>query len=158
SWSAASRSVPHLWELLHNFDAYNGLYYLLLHYWMSVFGDSVFAMRLPSALAMAAAAGCVTHIGRQMFCARAGLFAGLAFAAMPSVSAYAQQARGYALTVLAVAVGTIVLLRAVQRPRWWAWPVFALVLVLIGWLKLVALAVVPAYAVVLAVAAIQRRD
>jgi len=57
SWSAASRTLPQLWAMVHNIDAVLGLYYLGLHLWMAVFGDSATAMRLPSVIAMAGAAG-----------------------------------------------------------------------------------------------------
>src|SRR6202034_4096331 len=56
TWSAASRTLPQLWAMVHNVDAVLGLYYLGLHLWMAVFGDSAAAMRLPSALAMTGAA------------------------------------------------------------------------------------------------------
>ncbi len=54
SWSAASRTLPQLWAMLHNIDAVLGIYYFGLHLWMAVFGDSATAMRLPSVIAMAA--------------------------------------------------------------------------------------------------------
>jgi mannosyltransferase len=57
SWSAATRTLPQLWAMVHNIDAVLGLYYLGLHLWMVVFGDSATAMRLPSVIAMAAAPG-----------------------------------------------------------------------------------------------------
>ena len=66
SWSAASRTLPQLWAMLHNIDAVLGLYYLGLHLWMAVFGDSATAMRLPSVIAMAAAAAVVALIGRRL--------------------------------------------------------------------------------------------
>jgi mannosyltransferase len=65
SWSAATRTLPQLWAMVHSIDAVLGLYYLGLHLWMVVFGDSATAMRLPSVIAMAAAAGVVALIGRR---------------------------------------------------------------------------------------------
>src|ERR1017187_10049087 len=54
--SAVSRSVPQLIRLLGHVDAVHGLYYLLLWPVVRVAGVSEFATRLPSAVAMAAAA------------------------------------------------------------------------------------------------------
>ena len=66
SWSAASRTLPQLWAMLHNIDAVLGIYYFGLHGWMAVFGDSPTAMRIPSVIAMTAAAPVVALIGRRL--------------------------------------------------------------------------------------------
>src|SRR5512142_3339057 len=79
SWSAASRTLPQLWATLHNIDAVLGVYYFGLHLWMTVFGDSATAMRLPSVFAMAAAAAVVALIGRRLGGGVAGLASGLVF-------------------------------------------------------------------------------
>src|SRR6516164_10937510 len=73
SWSAASRTLPQLWAMVHNIDAVLGIYYLGLHLWMAVFGQSATAMRLPSVLAMAAAAAVVALSGRRLGGGAAGL-------------------------------------------------------------------------------------
>jgi len=86
SWSAAGRTLPQLWAMVHNIDAVLGVYYFGLHLWMAVFGDSATAMRLPSVFAMAAAAGVVALIGRRLAGGAAGLASGLTFAVIPSVS------------------------------------------------------------------------
>src|SRR4051812_3006314 len=52
---AARRSVPQIWHLAHHIDGVFAPYYLLMHLWTAVVGDSVLALRLPSILAMAAA-------------------------------------------------------------------------------------------------------
>lgn len=54
SWNAAIRSTGDLIGMLGHVDAVSGLYYLLLHGWISVFGDSEVMLRMPSAIAMAA--------------------------------------------------------------------------------------------------------
>ena len=83
SWSAASRTLPQLWAMLHNIDAVLGIYYFGLHLWMAVFGDSATAMRVPSVIAMAGAAAVVGLIGRRLGGGVAGLASGLIFAADP---------------------------------------------------------------------------
>ncbi|MFI9269222.1 glycosyltransferase family 39 protein [Kitasatospora sp. NPDC052896] len=122
TWSAATRSTGQLWAMLHHVDAVSGTYYLFMHGWISVFGDSPTMFRLPSALAMAGAAACVVLAARKLFDTRTALAAGLLFAIFPSISRYAQEGRAYAFAVLAVAAATWLLLRAVERPgsvlRW----------------------------------------
>ncbi len=142
SWSAASRSLPQLWAMLHNIDAVLGIYYFGLHLWMAVFGDSATAMRLPSVIAMAAAAAVVALIGRRLGGGLAGLASGLVFALIPSVSRYAQEARPYAFATLFAALATLMFLRAMDRPSSWSrWGLYAIVLAAAGASNLIALCV-----------------
>ena len=122
SWSFASRPVSNLIASARHTGATQLAYYLLLHVWMAAFGDSADAMRSLSVLAMAAAAACVTLVGRRLAGARAGLVSGFVFALVPSVSRFAQEVRFYALAVLVATLATLMLLRALDRPsalRWW---------------------------------------
>jgi mannosyltransferase len=141
SWSAASRTLPQLWGMLHNIDAVLGLYYLGLHLWMAVFGQSATAMRLPSVIAMTAAAAVVALIGRRLGGGTAGLASGLVFALIPSVSRYAQEARPYAFATLFAALALLAFLRAMERPRWSRWAVYTVLLAAAGAANLIALCV-----------------
>jgi mannosyltransferase len=102
--SATHRSLPDLFRLLANQDAVHGGYYLLMWCVVRLGGSGALAARLPSALAMAAAAGLVTVLGRRLVSARAGMAAGLVFAVLPPVSWFGQDARPFATeTALACA-------------------------------------------------------
>ncbi|MGK4582618.1 glycosyltransferase family 39 protein [Kitasatospora sp. HPMI-4] len=140
SWSAANRTLPQLFAMLGNVDASNGVYYLVLHAWTGVFGDSVLSLRLPSALAMAAAAAFTALAALRWFRSRvAAVAAGLLLAALPNVSAYAQEARSYAIVTCAVAAGGWCLLRALERPRAARWAWYGLCTALAGVFHLVSL-------------------
>ncbi|MGW7286281.1 glycosyltransferase family 39 protein [Streptomyces sp. NPDC054847] len=158
SWDVASRSAAQLLGTVQRVDAVLAAYYLLLHAWMGVFGDSAMALRLPSALAMAGAAACVALIGQRLFGRRAGLAAGLLFALIPAVSRYGQEARPYAMVVCAVALATLLLLRALDRPgSRWRWAGYALSLAVVGLLHLVALTVVVGHLAAVATRACGKR-
>jgi mannosyltransferase len=148
SWSAASRTVPQLWGMLHNIDAVLGVYYFGLHLWMAVFGDSATAMRLPSVLAMAATAGVVALIGQRLAGRAAGLASGLVFAVIPSVSRYAQEARPYAFAMFFAALATLMFLRAMERPTWPRWAIYAVVLAAAGTANLIAVCVASAHLII----------
>jgi mannosyltransferase len=156
TWSAASRTLPQLWAMVHNVDAVLGLYYLGLHLWMAVFGDSAAAMRLPSVLAMTGAAAVVALTGKRLGGTRVGLISGLIFAVIPSVSRYAQEARPYAFATFFAALATLLLLRAMERPTWLRWGCYALALAAAGASNLVALCVLAAHAAIVATDFCQR--
>lgn len=149
TWSAASRTLPQLWAMLHNIDAVLGVYYFGLHLWMAVFGDSATAMRVPSVIAMAGAAAVVGLIGRRLGGGVAGLASGLIFALIPSVSRYAQEARPYAFATFFAALATLMFLRAMERPNWWRWAIYAVVLGAAGAANLVALVVASGHLVII---------
>jgi mannosyltransferase len=156
SWSAASRTLPQLWGMLHSIDAVLAPYYFGLHLWMAVFGDSATAMRLPSVLAMTAAAAAVALVGRRLAGGTAGLAGGLVFALIPSVSRYAQEARPYAFATLFAALATLQFLRAMERPGWWRWALYSVLLAAAGAANLIALCVAAAHLVIVLVDFCQR--
>jgi mannosyltransferase len=149
TWSASSRTLPQLWAMLHNIDAVLGIYYFGMHLWMAAFGDSATSMRLPSAIAMAIAAGVVGLIGRRLGGNTAGLASGLVFALIPSVSRYGQEARPYAFATLFAALATLMFLRAMERPNWSRWAIYAVVLAAAGTANLIALCVAAGHLAVL---------
>ena len=139
SASAASRSFGQLFGLLGKVDASTGGYYLLLHLWITVFGSSPTALRAPSAIAMAATAVLVARIGTRLYGQAAGLAGGLVFALIPAVSRYGQEARAYALASFAVALATLLLLRALERHSRGRWIGYAAALLLVCAAHMVAL-------------------
>lgn len=123
AYDVAHRSTVGLWHTLGNADAVHGLYYLCLHGLYTIFGDAelLLVLRLPSVVAMSAAAAGVALIGERLAGPRAGLFSGVAFALLPSVQRYAQEGRSYAMVCALVVWATYLLVRAAQtrRPRLW---------------------------------------
>src|SRR5262249_49726072 len=111
---AARLSLGHLVHLLGQIDAVHGLYYLLMHGWAAI-GTSPAVLRIPSVLAMSAAAGMTALLGARLSRSGwAGLFAGLIVALTPAMSFYAQTARSYALVFATVVGSTLALVAAVQ--------------------------------------------
>ncbi len=81
--------------------------------WLALtpFGADEVGLRLLSLLAMAGAAGVFTRAVARLADRRTGLVAGLLLATNPFVVAYAAEARGYALALLATAVAALGLAR-----------------------------------------------
>ncbi len=97
------------------------LYTLFLHFWMRVFGISETAVRLPSALAGAAAIPLLYGLGRAIHGPKLGLYAAGILALSPYQHWYAQEAKMYAIIVLTTIASTLALVRAdrLDRPRPW---------------------------------------
>ena len=148
--SAVSRSLPQLLRMLRHVDAVHGLYYLTLWPVTRVLGTGEFATRLPSALAMAAAALGIAAIARRLASPRAALWAGLLFAALPMISVQGHDARPYGMVAAAAVLASYLLIRAVADPRrrWFA--AYGSCLVLLCYLELFGLLLAAAHAVTLA--------
>ena len=115
---ASQRRLPDLWRLLDHQDAVHGLYYLGMHFWFRLVGESEFTARLPSAIAVGVAAAGVVVLGRELANPRVGLLAGLAFAILPRVTWAAVEVRSFAATTTAAVWLTVAMLVAVRRGRW----------------------------------------
>jgi mannosyltransferase len=146
------------WPILRYVDAVLAPYYFLMHLWVSLFGDSDLALRLPSLLAMVGAAALIGVLGGRLIGRAPGLIGGIVFAVLPSTSRFATEARPFALTAFVACAGTLLLLRATQPPTQpatrhstrrstnVAWAAYALSMALLGWLHVVALVLLVAHA------------
>ena len=149
--SATQRSFADLIAMLGHVDAVHGAYYVLMWLEVRLAGHGELALRLPSALAMAAAAALITVTGRRLVSQRAGLAAGLTFAVLPAVSWFAQDARPFALETAAGAAASYALVRMAgdgSRRRWARW--YAASLVAVGLANVFGLLLIPAHAAALA--------
>jgi len=119
----AAHSFPVILKFVAGSDAHPPLYYLILHVWL-VFGPSVLAMRLLSALASIASLVLMFLLSCRLANRRVALLA----TALLTLSAfqvwYAQEVRMYALTTLAVLAALYALVRARQRGGSGNWLLF----------------------------------
>jgi mannosyltransferase len=113
--SAVTRPAGDLLRMLGHADAVHGVYYLMVWAVVRIFGTAELVTRLPSAVAMAVTAIAVAGIGRRLISRRAGLLAGLVFAALPEVSRYGQEARSYATVSALAAVASYLLVRVLNE-------------------------------------------
>lgn len=99
-------------------------YYLILHMWRPLAGESEFALRFPSAWFSLAAVALTARLGGELFGRRAARLAALGMALSPFQVYYAQEARMYGLTI-ALSAGVLwAFLRGVRpdrRSSWWAY-------------------------------------
>jgi mannosyltransferase len=99
-------------------DGHPPLYYVLLHAWMAVFGESDLAVRSLSAVVSVLTLPFIWIIARQRRGRSAAMWALAIAAVLPFNTRYATEARMYALVMLLVVVGWWCLDRAVHSAQW----------------------------------------
>ncbi|HEY1642994.1 MAG TPA: glycosyltransferase family 39 protein [Streptosporangiaceae bacterium] len=148
--AAVKRPFGDMVQMLGNVDAVHGAYYFVAWPVVRLFGTGELALRLPSAIAMAVAAGFVAALGRRMVSPRAGLAAGVLFAVVPDIGLYGQDARSYAMVTAMATIASYVLIRALgarhgRQRRWWI--IYAGSIALLGILNIFGLLLLAAHGV-----------
>ncbi len=145
AWGMVTADWAEFRALLAHVDAGLGPYYVLLRLWTQVAGDGDLALRVPSVVFTAGAAALTAAIGIRLGGRRVGLVAGLLFALLPMSSRYAQEAAPWALSILAAALASLVLLRLIERPGFAGHVGYALTIALLGLAQSVGLLLLVAH-------------
>lgn len=119
--AGARRTLPELWRMLQNVDAVHGLHYLLMHFWIELFGQSAVSLRMPSALAVGAGAAGVYVLARGLGGSRLALWGALIFAVLPRVTWTGIEARSFAFSAAAAVWLSVLLFGALKRNTAWRW-------------------------------------
>ncbi|WP_347929050.1 glycosyltransferase family 39 protein [Pseudomonas helvetica] len=98
-------------------DVHPPLYFLVLHAWMAIFGEGVFAIRALSALAGVATVALGMWLMRLISTPRVALLAGLFLALLPISVRYSQEARMYTLEGVWLLGATIALVYWLKSAR-----------------------------------------
>jgi mannosyltransferase len=133
SVSASRRSLPDLFGMLHHIDLVHGLYYVVLHAWVSAFGASEVALRLPSAIALTAAIAGTVLLADRVANRCTAWAAGFAAALLPGLAWAGNEGREWALVTACVTWATYVLILALEDVSRRLWVGYcALMLVALG--------------------------
>ncbi|HET6954271.1 MAG TPA: glycosyltransferase family 39 protein [Acidimicrobiales bacterium] len=117
SVNIARLPVDDLLEALRH-DGHPPLYYLLLHYWMRVFGEGDVAVRALSGV-FAAASLPLAWVGGRGLAGRSGARWALVVVALsPYCVRYGTETRMYSLVMLLVLAGYLLVLDALSAPTW----------------------------------------
>jgi mannosyltransferase len=149
TWSAAVRTPSQILALAGNMDAVIAPYYLFMHYWTAVFGDSLTALRLPSLLAVALGVGLAGEWGRRLWGHGVGLTGALILATVPQLSRYGQEARAYGLAFCFAVLATLLLSMAVTRPTWPRWLAYGAAVTVLGYVQMMGLLVLTGHLVMI---------
>ena len=96
----AKQNTGQLIEAVSKIDCTPPLYYVILHYWTGMFGDSEFSLRFPSVLFSLFSIYILYKIGILLFNKNVGLLSSLIISISGFHIYYAQEARSYSLLVL----------------------------------------------------------
>jgi hypothetical protein len=113
----ANHSVPEMLHWMVRIDQHPPLYYLLLHYWIALHGDTPYDVRLLSALFGTVTIPVIYLIGKRLSGAVMGLAAAVFLALSPFNIYYAQETRMYTLLTFNAAVAIYALVRLLTDPR-----------------------------------------
>ncbi len=111
------KAVPQLFDALRR-DGSPPLYYLVLHVWMAMFGETATATRALSTVFSLAALPVMFATGRRLGGTRVAWGALLLLATNPFAVRYATETRMYALLQLLSLLGVLAVLRALERPTY----------------------------------------
>lgn len=136
-----------LLSFLSELDAVHGLYYMAIHAWIEVFGESEFAVRSVSALAAGLAAAGIVVLCAQFQRRSIGIVAALIFALLPRTVQMSAEGRSYALSTACVVWGVVALVRAARTGGWWAWTLYVFTVVLGTYVFLYSVLIVAVHAV-----------
>ena len=107
----ANHSIPDMLQWIVRIDQHPPLYYLLLHYWIALSGDSPYYARLLSVLFGTATIPIIYLIGKRMSGAVVGLVAAVFLALSPFNIYFAQETRMYTFLMFNAAVAIYALVR-----------------------------------------------
>ncbi len=127
-------------------------YFLMMHYWIKLFGMGEFALRLPSAIFGVFSIYLVFLLGKRLFDRKTSLLASYLFAASTASIFYSQYARPYSMVVCFVLLSFLSFLRALERNTLYSWAGYAAITLFTLLLSASALPILICQALFLAIA------
>ena len=104
-------------SLVSSLETNMSLYYLLLKIWISIFGDSEFAVRSLSAMLAVLTVAIIYSFTLRLFNKRVALVAGLLLASNAYFIRYAQATRSYSLLLFLTAVSMFLFVLALEKQK-----------------------------------------
>ncbi len=120
--------LPQLWHIIWGPEPNMELYYLFLHFWLSLTGffglhSTEFLVRFPSAIFAALSSVMVFLLGRRFLGITAAIVGAGLYILNNLQLTYAQQTRGYSLQLLLICIAWYALLAVLSQQshqkRWW---------------------------------------
>ncbi|MFD8924457.1 glycosyltransferase family 39 protein [Streptomyces mirabilis] len=156
TYQLAHRDLTQIWRTAQHVDLVHAFYYAIMHEIYGLVGGGLLTLRLPSVLAMSAAAAGVGLLGLRLAGPRAGLLAGLVFPLVPQIQQYTQEGRSYAMVCALVTWATYALVACVVRHTRWRWTAYGTTMLLACLLHEFAVFALAAHGITLLVSGVPR--
>lgn len=137
-----------LGELFNKFlpgDFHPPFYYLLMKFWVSIFGSDEISLRVPSVIFALAAIYLVYLLGRKLFNNRVGYISAFFLATSGLFIYYSQEARMYSLTAFLVTLSFFSFVKILKQGRVGDWIVFSFTIALVALTDYMAILVLPIF-------------
>lgn len=99
-------------------DVHPPLYYMILHYWMQLFGNSEFSIRFPSVIFGLVSVFVIYKISSELFNKEVGLISSILLSFSLFHIIYSQEARQYALMMLLILISNFFYLKLLNRIKY----------------------------------------
>ncbi len=129
----AHLSLHGLFSNLYYGDRVPPLHHLALWLTVRAFGDSEFAVRIPSLIAGTLVIPALYELGRELYDRRTGLIASAFVAASPLLVWYSQEVRMYAFVTLFGVLALLTQLRVLRKPSMGNWALYILATAALLW-------------------------
>lgn len=108
-------------------------YFIILHYWMSLFGTSEVAVRSLSAIFGIISILLIYRVGSILFNRKVGLIGGFLLAVSPFQIWYSQEARPYSLLLLLSLLSYLLFIKILREDRKWYYGCYFITSILLGY-------------------------
>lgn len=115
--SAEKPTLGGVLESVQRLEGNPPFYYLLMRYWIRIFGDSEFSARFPSVVFGTLSILIVFLIGKELFDDKTALASSLIMSASMLNILYSQEARTYSLFVMLAALSTLYFIKSLKQNR-----------------------------------------
>jgi mannosyltransferase len=147
--SAAGRPLPDLAHLVTSLDSVHGIYYLFMHGWFQIVPQTEASARIPSCLAVAAAAAGTVVFTRLLADRLTALVAGCMVAVLPLMTWAAVEARSYGPSTCVAVWTSVAVVLAVRRQGAAPWFLYGTLLFVGTILFIYTALLIPVHAVIL---------
>lgn len=121
-WSDEVGTVNYAQYPWNNWNA--PLYWIILHFWIKIFGMSEFSLRFPSLIFSFGTVILVYLLGKRLFGKQVGIVASVLVGLSPFHLWYAQEARDYSMALFFGTLSSFLLFRAIEEGRVRIWVCF----------------------------------
>lgn len=111
-----SHSFPFMFHMFREYENNMSLYLVILHFWISIFGDSELATHLLSLLFALITLPVFFALERTLMNKTSSFFGALLLSVSPMFVYFAVETRSYSMLILSVTISSLLFIRLIRKP------------------------------------------